>query len=173
MSDLDETLDLVDESDQIIGEVGRTKAHSNPDLIHREIGILILDEQKRPLFTKRSQFKQKNPGCWNIGMGGHIRKGEAPGKAAKRELFEELGLKGELKFFGKWFDRTETEARFFYQYVYFWRKEKISIDQNEVEEVRFLNRKEYKSLLNSGEKSSPSTAKLAEDYFTGSLKYEN
>jgi len=57
--------------------------------------------------------------------------------------------------------------------VYFWRKEKISIDQNEVEEVRFLNRKEYKSLLNSGEKSSPSTAKLAEDYFTGSLKYEN
>ena len=125
MSDLDETLDLVDESDQIIGEVGRTKAHSNPDLIHREIGILILDEQKRPLFTKRSQFKQKNPGCWNIGMGGHIRKGEAPGKAAKRELFEELGLKGELKFFGKWFDRTETEARFFINMCIFGEKKKF------------------------------------------------
>jgi isopentenyldiphosphate isomerase len=51
---VDELLDLVDESDQIIGELWKSKAHKGPKLIHREVAIIIHNDKSKVLFQKRS-----------------------------------------------------------------------------------------------------------------------
>ncbi|MBQ9196405.1 MAG: NUDIX domain-containing protein [Clostridia bacterium] len=47
------------------------------------------------LLTQRDFSKPTYPGCWELGAGGSILKGEAWLDGAKRELFEETGLRAE------------------------------------------------------------------------------
>jgi isopentenyldiphosphate isomerase len=45
------------------------------------------------LIQKRVADKETFPGLWDISVAGHIGAGERPLLAARRELFEEIGLK--------------------------------------------------------------------------------
>ena len=93
----DELLDLVNEKDEIIGEVWKSEAHKNPSKIHREVVIAVFNKKGDVLLQKRSINKEYHPGRWAI-TAGHVGKGEVPGDAAKRELFEELGWKKNITF---------------------------------------------------------------------------
>ena len=46
----DELLDLVNEDDDIIGEVWKSTAHKDPKLIHREISVIISYTKNKVLF---------------------------------------------------------------------------------------------------------------------------
>lgn len=113
---MDELLDLVNEKDEVIGEVWKSVAHENPQMIHREIAILLTDDKHRVLLQQRSKLKKLKPGYWTITSSGHIKKGEGPEAAAHRELFEELGFDTELKFVKKSFMQSVNESRFFYHF---------------------------------------------------------
>ena len=87
---MDELLDLVNEKDEVIGEVWKSEANSNPKLIHREILVYVFDDQNRMLLQQRSFTKKVYPGQWAETCAGHIGKGEKPKIAAYRELSEEF-----------------------------------------------------------------------------------
>jgi len=147
---MDELLDLVNENDEVIGEVWKSEANSNPKLIHREILIYVFDDQNRMLMQQRSFNKKVYPGQWAETCAGHIGKGEDPEKAAYRELFEELGLKIKLKFIKKRLINQKNETHFAFCYVGRYDGSKIIIDKNEVEQAKFVAKDKFEELFRAG-----------------------
>lgn len=162
----DEILDLVDENDNIIGEVKRSVANGDPRFIHREVGITIIDEQDRVLFNKRSQNKKHQPSWWTT-VGGHIGKGEEPLVAAHRELKEEMGFDTKLVFIGKFLRRLANETHFSYKYLARYTDQKIIFNPDEMDEVRFFTEKEIDEGLQSGIKFGQTSVSVAKDFWAG------
>ncbi len=146
---MDELLDLVNEKDEVIGEVWKSKANSDPNVIHREISVYIFDNENRMLMGQRSFSKLVYPGVWGESAAGHIGKGEEPEVAAHRELKEEMGFDTELKFLKKVLTKFSNETHFTYCYVGLYKGEKIVFQKEEVEEVRFTKRDEFDGLYDN------------------------
>ena len=139
----DELLDLVNEKDEVIGTVWKSEAHKDPSKIHREVAVLLFDKKGRVLIQQRSYQKEFHPGKWMVAVAGHIRFHEKPIDAANRETQEELGLKLDLKYYGKEFDRSKNETRFFWVYYAILEgNEKIKIDKDETEVFRWISFKD-------------------------------
>ncbi|KKR68202.1 MAG: Isopentenyl-diphosphate Delta-isomerase [Microgenomates group bacterium GW2011_GWA2_40_6] len=143
---MDELLDLVNEKDEVIGEVWKSEAHRNPKLIHREILILIFDKNNRLLMQQRSFNKIKYPGYWTESCAGHVLKGEEPETAAHRELKEELGFDVLLKFVEKRLVDRIYERYFKYYFVGRYAGELIMIDRDEVEDTKFFTLNKFDNL---------------------------
>jgi len=142
----EELLDLVDKHDRVIGEVARSEANSNPDVIHREIGVLIYDNKNRILVQQRSYKKKTDPGSWIISCAGHVSKGMTPLEAARMELREELGFDTELKFVGKVLLKYPNETHFAYLYYGKYNGEEITIDPSETVKTKFVTQNDLRTI---------------------------
>ncbi len=152
MSASKELLDLVDENDTIIGEVLRGEANSNPKLLHREIGVLLYCKNRKILFQKRSIKKKTDPGLWIISTAGHVPKGMGPKEAAIVEVYEELGIKADLRFVEKYLFTYPNESHFAYFYTGEISPDStFKIDYDEASEVRFLSNSEVEDMILKGE----------------------
>lgn len=146
----EEILDLVNEKNEVIGEVLRKVANSNPKLIHMEVAILIYDKKGRVLLQKRSKFKSINPGMWSV-VAGHVTKGEDLLETAHKELQEEIGFDVKLDFVKKELQKYDWETHFMNYFLGQYSGEKITLELAEVEEARFFSKDELKKFINSGE----------------------
>jgi isopentenyldiphosphate isomerase len=97
----DEIFDLVDELDNVIGQVRRGDAHRNPKLLHRSVQALVFDGAGRVLLQLRSLRKDLFPGYYCASASGHVIAGDTYEETARRELEEELGVSAPLTFLGK------------------------------------------------------------------------
>ena len=154
----DELLDLVDENDNIIGEIWKSKANTDPNVIHREVALLIYDDQNRVLIQKRSMKKKNDPGLWIISVAGHVPKGMTPLQAAHMELEEELGFNTKLRFINKYFLTYSFEKHFAYLYTGKYPKgAKITLDPRESDEWRFVTKSEFEGMKSISESLSYKT----------------
>lgn len=141
----DELLDLVNEKDEIIGEVWKSEVHKDPSKIHREVAISVFNKRGDVLIQRRSMKKTNDPGKWVITAAGHVGIGENPKDAVERELYEELGLRVNATFYKKIFERRvgipgANEARYFWiYYSVIDRKLKLNIEESEVMDARWIN----------------------------------
>lgn len=107
---------VVDKNDKVIDHKTRRECHSNKNLIHRGIGLILFNDKGELLLQKRSQTKDINPGKLEISVGGHVNKGESYKKAAERETVEEIGINPKVKFVTKFLleypEETEIDALF-------------------------------------------------------------
>ena len=87
----EELLDLVDETDKIIGTTTKIDAHKN-GYAHRVAAIFVFDENKNLLVQLR-----KTDNLLDHSSAGNIVSGETYNQAATRELKEELGLSCQIK----------------------------------------------------------------------------
>ena len=149
---MDELLDLVNENDEVIGEVWKSKANSDPKFIHREISVYIFDKDDRLLMGQRSFAKKVYPGVWSESAAGHVGKGEDPEIAAHRELQEEMGFDTELKFLKKVISKYPNETHFTYCYAGSYSNEKIVFQKEEIETIRFTDRNKYDDLYTNPDK---------------------
>jgi isopentenyldiphosphate isomerase len=138
----DELLDLVNENDEVIGEVWRTQANADPKLIHREVGVVLYDDQNRLLFQQRSLNKKVHPGNWTMAALGHIGKGGNPEDFAHQELQEELGFDTPLTFWEKQLIALPNETHFTYWYMGKYTGQKITIQTSEVQQTHFVSQSE-------------------------------
>lgn len=138
-----EHLEIVDVNDEVIGSASRSIVHRSPLLIHREVDILIYDNQNRLLFQQRSRNKHQHPLAWSFGAGGHVTAGVTPEEAAIAEMREELGLTGGVKFWKKKFIKDPKNHRFVYFFTYQYNGEDIAPDPKEVEQVKFVSQEEF------------------------------
>jgi len=97
---------FVDKDDRPIGYGTRDEARTNA-ISYRLSRVILRDENGRILSQHRSENKRHYPGLWTDSASGHVDKGEGYEVAAHRELFEEIGVKTELMFLGKFSGKHE------------------------------------------------------------------
>lgn len=167
----EEFLDLVDENDNIIGEVKISEANSNQNLIHREVAIFIFDDRDRVLLQQRSFQKIHEPGFWTIAAAGHVTKGLTPIEAAHKELEEELGFDTELKFIEKFRYGIPTESRFMSLYLGKYSGEKIIPDPKEVAQAKFFSREDFAALVKSDVAMGKKSEEVARRFWKGEFDH--
>lgn len=93
---------LVDEEDKEIGAMEKLQAHREGKL-HRAVSVIIFNSKKQMLLQRRAEAKYHSAGAWSNACCSHPRPGETTLDAAKRRLYEEMGIRCELQ---KMFDLT-------------------------------------------------------------------
>ena len=86
---------LVDENDAETGLMGKTEAHEK-GLLHRAVSVFIVNSEGEWLLQRRALNKYHSAGLWTNTCCSHPLPGESSVDAAKRRLFEEMGLTCDL-----------------------------------------------------------------------------
>ena len=130
---------VVDKDDKILEYRSRYDCHHDKTLRHRSSGTAIFNDQGEILMIKRSSTKDLGAGTWDATSAGHVQKNETYEAAAKRELFEELGIKGNLKLHSKYLfdDYNESEIQALYTVIY---NGPFNINPEEIETVEFVSK---------------------------------
>ena len=89
---LEELFDVVDEQDQVTGQLPRREVH-RLGLRHRSVHILVRNRAGQVFLQKRSMAKDLFPGTWDSSAAGHVGAGEDYDGTALRELEEEIGCR--------------------------------------------------------------------------------
>jgi len=138
---------VVDENDNILGYKTRKMCHRNKALIHRAVSIAVINKQGAILLQKRSQRKDLYPGLYALSASGHVDKNETYEEAAKRELFEELGVSLVPQFCETFIIRTgeETEMIALFTLIY---SGPFIMNREEISELKFFTKKEAAKISN-------------------------
>ncbi len=83
---------LVDEQNNILGTMPKSKVHQKKTPLHRAFSSFIFNKQKQLLLQQRSRKKKTWPLMWSNSCCGHPKLNESNINAAKRRLKDELGL---------------------------------------------------------------------------------
>jgi 8-oxo-dGTP pyrophosphatase MutT (NUDIX family) len=95
----DELVDVVDEHDQVLQVVTRAEMRAR-GLRHRAVYVIVTTSGEELVVHRRADWKDVNPGLWDVGFGGVLAAGEAWHDAARRELAEEAGVDAEPELVG-------------------------------------------------------------------------
>lgn len=148
-----ETLDIVDDKDEVIGTASREECHKEK-IRHRAVQVLITNEEGDFYIQKRSKTKDIFPGLYEGGITGHVLSGETYIQAAIRELKEELGIEAnesdlqEISNFKILFENEhELVKSFLLEY-----DGQIKIDPEETESGEFMPPEELRQKIKKTEK---------------------
>ena len=86
-----ELIQIVDENGNFTGEIMDKEEAHDKNLLHNEVAVFIINNNKQVLLQKRSANKRFNPNKWAL-CAGHVDANEGLENAALRELKEEVGL---------------------------------------------------------------------------------
>lgn len=145
-----EKLEIVDAKGNVMGLGERSELHRNPGLIHRVVHVLVFNKKGELLLQKRSQKKDVAPGKWDTSVGGHVAPGEDALAAAKREMEEELGIKGcELQHLYRYLFSNHRESELVTTYSCMYDGEAV-FNREEIDEVAFWDIKRIRETLGAG-----------------------
>lgn len=154
----EEAVDVFDRGDCPTGNIVPKKQAHEQGLWHRSAHVWIYNYQGDILMQKRAAAKDTFPGLWDISVAGHISAGETPLGGALREIREEIGTEArpdELEYLTTihmeypypqrgWINREHC-------YVYLMKKNldpnKLTLQKEEVEAVRFFSPGEFSELI--------------------------
>ena len=140
----------VDEDDNVIGQVNRAEAHSDPSKIHRTIHVIVLNNKDEIILEKRSQNVDLFKGRW-IDVGGHVHYGESYEEAARREVKEEIGIEVQtLEKLGLVRKRTEKESENIMAFLAR-HNGPYEADEHEVEFIRIFKIEEVARMIEENE----------------------
>ena len=155
---MEESVEVLSEEGQLIGkQVSKIVAHRK-GLCHGISAVAFIDEKGRILLQRRSELKGTEPGKWDLSGAGHIDAHETPEEAAIRELYEELRIqvsKEDLVCVGTYVHKMQLDKKHnicHFTYLFLVRKNiritDVILQESEVSEVRFFNKKDFVDMLN-------------------------
>ena len=103
-----EFLDIVNEKDEVIGREERNKAHDK-HLLHRASHVIIVNNKNQILLQLRKSTKKQYPLYWSSSVAGHASSGETAKECALKETEEEIGIKTDFEFVGKFIVNDSVE----------------------------------------------------------------
>src|SRR5262247_4252399 len=92
MSPADEIVAIVDEHNNVVGAAPRREMRAQR-LPHRSTYILVFNSQGALYVQKRTMTKDVFPGYYDPAAGGVVLAGESYEEGARRELYEEMGIR--------------------------------------------------------------------------------
>lgn len=148
----DKPIQIVDENDQPL-RAGTMEEAQQKGLWHRIVRVLVEDEKACILLQKRSATMVIFPNCWDTSAAGHVDYGEDYVAAAKRETFEEIGVKdiplkeiSSYKSEGKYKDKTINRFNRTYR-MRVPANQQFVADPEEVDSLEWFTREEIKALF--------------------------
>lgn len=87
-----EMLPLIEPNGIVYGQAPRAWCHSGTSALHPVVHLQLMDREGNVYLQKRSLFKHRWPGKWDMAVGGHVSYGEKIRETLYREAAEELGL---------------------------------------------------------------------------------
>jgi len=164
-----EILDIVDENDEVIGQMPKEEVHNGTKVFHREIGVLIYDKDQKVLLQQRSFKKKFFPGSWTVTSVGHVPAGKTPEEAAHMELIEELGFDTKLTFVEKRKYLSGDHVSFGYLFIgEFPDNASVTVDKDEVEQAKFVSHSEV-SIMERDDLIDYHTVETLEKFFHNSF----
>lgn len=95
-ANMQEMVVLVDEHDEVLGQMEKLQAHEN-GLLHRAFSVFLFNSKGEMLLQKRAAGKYHSPNQWTNACCSHPKNGESYIEAARRRLSEELGIEADLE----------------------------------------------------------------------------
>jgi isopentenyl-diphosphate delta-isomerase len=143
---------LVDQNDQPIGVMEKMEAHEK-GLLHRAFSVFIFNDKGEMLLQQRALNKYHSGGLWTNACCSHPRPGEDTLQAAKRRLFEEMGIEADLTFKTTFIYKTEfenglTEHEVDHVFIGYFNNEPI-INREEVNSFYWKNIEQTKASVKS------------------------
>lgn len=169
---------MYDEGGNPTGQtVERIEIHKR-GLWHKTVHLWIINSQGEVLIQKRSAKKVNSPNKWDISTAGHVSTGEVSIQSAIKETKEELGLEipekdfrllGVVKTSATLNDRTyfNNEISEVFLVNRDFDPQKLTLQSEEVAEVKFIDPKELKQKITNQDPSfvtHPEEYKLLFDY---------
>ncbi|MDG6908564.1 MAG: NUDIX domain-containing protein [Nitrososphaerota archaeon] len=163
-----ELVDVIDENDDVV-EIRPLDECKRLGLLHRAITVFVLSPDRKIYLQQRSFRDDWLPGMWTASCTGHVRAGELPIEAAKRELVEELGIQGFPSYLFKFVaprvqsrQEIEHEMNYVFECV---TSGKPIINIEEVEQVRLMTISECREFVYGNRVSiTPDTVLSFEKY---------
>ena len=164
---------LVDKSGNQIGLMPKLEAHQK-GILHRAFSIFLFNSKNQILLQKRSLIKYHSAGLWTNTCCSHPRDGEDIIDAGKRRLYEEMGIKTELK---KEFEFTYKEVlgnefiehEFDHVLIGNFNGNPI-LNKDEVEDWKWMSLEEIKKDINENQEDYTVWFVIAFDYFYKNFK---
>lgn len=170
---VEEKVVLVDKSGNQIGLMPKLEAHQK-GILHRAFSIFLFNSENQILLQKRSLIKYHSVGLWSNTCCSHPRDGEDIIDAGKRRLYEEMGIKTELK---KEFEFTYnvvlenglTEHEFDHVLIGNFNGTPI-LNKDEVEDWKWMSLEEIEKDINENKEDYTVWFVIAFDYFYKNFK---
>ena len=143
MTSPDEIVQIVNELDDVVGQVPRHVMRER-GLLHRVTYILVFDSKGRLFVQKRTKTKDLYPGYYDLAAGGVVCAGESYEKSAAREALEELGIDQPLTSCFKFFFESDNN-RCWGQVFKCVHDGPFMLQKEEVESGEFMELEEIKS----------------------------
>ena len=151
---MEEIFDVFDINGNYLGTKPKSFCHGpNPGVYHKPVWIWIVNGNKI-LVQKRALVKKNNPGKWDMPSAGHVHAGETMLQGCVRETFEELGLEtkeSDYIFLREYIAQSAWELGQVFLLRTDAKIEDMTLQEEEVEEVKYLEFDEFKKLLYSDE----------------------
>ena len=137
-----ELLDIVDEEGNLTGKVMEKEKVHDLNLLHWEIAVFVINNQRQILLQKRAATKRFNPNKWGL-CAGHVDSMERLEDAALREVYEEIGIKltlDDLKvLYEKEVKIRESNSHITRYYYAIYNGNDFTIQEEELSEVKWFD----------------------------------
>lgn len=136
-----ELVDIVDENNELTGQVEDRWIAYEKGLWRRTVSCWIMNKKGEILLQKRTPNKRRNPNKW-AKTGGQVDSGESAEEAIIREVKEELGIdisKKQIQFIDIYI-KDDKNRRFSYNFIFIvdYKIEDYTLQEDEVSEVKYF-----------------------------------
>ncbi|MFA6082521.1 MAG: NUDIX domain-containing protein [Patescibacteria group bacterium] len=153
----DELLDVIDLDDNVVGKATRAQIYAER-LPHRIVHVLIFNNDGKILLTKMSKNRKIFGGHFGTAAGGHVKSDESYEDAAKRELFEEIGIDTKIEMLDmNWYIDTRQDKPLHKSIAVFKaiHNGPFSLSPDEVDDVQFYAKDEVDQLRSASHPFAP------------------